>query len=338
MMHRLAGGVRLTAAGRDGVVEQVGKPAFVLAGEGRRLTTLAGLLATPRREDWLRTALARSRSGPSGGDLIDRLVREGVLIPWDLGLRLAELHERTTRPSEWPAVNPGLEAGRLRRESEGETAVALPIASLQGADLVDTLRLRRSVREFGARAITKEALGTLLGLGGGWPGSEAAADLLAPGGPPAGRTYPSGGALYPVELMVYPLRVKHVPCGFYLYQPLAHRLVSVAPAQRTETLAAWFPNHSIAEASLLLLLAVDFARPSLGKYGERAYRLALLEAGHLAQNVLLVAVALGLAGLPVCGYDDERVSVGAGLAFPDAAVVYAVAVGVQPTPATDGPT
>jgi nitroreductase len=32
----------------------------------------------------------------------------------------------------------------------------------------------------------------------------------------------------------------------------------------------------------------------------------LLEAGHLAQNILLVAQAQGLAGQPVCGFYDDR--------------------------------
>ena len=332
MMYRLAGGVRLSVAGRDGIVEQRGKAALRLSGEAGRLTMLAALLCTPRREEWLRAALARTHVQARSGDLVGRLVEEGVLIPWDLGLRLAELHGRTTRPSEWPAVNPGLETGRLLRESDGDAVVPLPPSSLERVGLADALRLRRSVRCFGAGTITVESLGTLLALSAGCAGTDTGATLLAPEGPPAGRTYPSGGALYPIELLVYPSRVDAIPAGFYLYQPLSHRLVLVAPAQSADTLGGWFPNHPVAEATLLLLLAVDFARPSLGKYGERAYRLALLEAGHLAQNVLLVSVALGLTALPICGYDDERVSAAANLTFPDAAVVYAVAVG---TPARD---
>ena len=330
MMYRLAGGVHLAAAGLDGIVEQTGKAPLRLSGEAGRLTTLAALLGTPRREEWLRAALGRQgRAG--AGDLVGRLVDEGVLVPWDLGLRLADLHGRTTRASEWPAVNPALETGRLLRESHGEVVVPLPSPSLERAGLVDVLRRRRSVRQFSAGTITIESLATLLALSAGFAGTDAAATLLAPECPPAGRTYPSGGALYPIELLVYPLRVDAIPGGFYLYQPLAHRLALVAPAPpSTDTLAEWFPNHPVAEASLLLLLAVDFARPSLGKYGERAYRLALLEAGHLAQNLLLVAVALRLAGLPICGYDDERVSAAANLTFPDAAVLYAVAVGTPP--------
>ena len=279
--------------------------------------------------------LARSQSRTSTGDLVGRLVAEGVLVAWDLGLRLAELHRRTTLPSEWPAVHPGLEAGRLLREFSGEDVVALPPPSLEQPRLLDALHGRRSVRRFGDGLLTTVELATLLALGAGCQGGERSAALLVPDGPPAGRTYPSGGALYPIEVLVYPLGAEVVPAGFHLYQPLPHRLVSVAPAQATANLERWLPNHPVADASLLMLLAVDFARPSLGKYGERAYRLALLEAGHLAQNVLLVATALGLAGLPICAYDDARLSVAAGLTFPDAAVVYVLAIGTPPTQKTD---
>jgi SagB-type dehydrogenase family enzyme len=264
---------------------------------------------------------------------VGRLVNEGVLVPWDLGPRLAELHRRTTLPSDWPAVNPGLETERLLRDSAGEEVLPLPPSRLDVANLVELLCGRRSVRRFGGGSISVPDLATLLALGAGCTGGEATAALLAPEGPPAGRTYPSGGALYPIEVLVYPLRVDAVPGGFHLYQPLPHRLVSVAPAQTTDRLAGWLPNHPIAEAGLLLCLGVNFSRPSLGKYGERAYRLALLEAGHVAQNILLVSAALGLAALPICAYDDENLSIAAGFAFPDAAIVYAVAVGTPPGPA-----
>jgi SagB-type dehydrogenase family enzyme len=42
------------------------------------------------------------------------------------------------------------------------------------------------------------------------------------------------------------------------------------------------------------------------KYAELGYRLMVLEAGHLAQNILLVAQAQGLGTLPVCGFYDDR--------------------------------
>ena len=43
------------------------------------------------------------------------------------------------------------------------------------------------------------------------------------------------------------------------------------------------------------------------KYGDRAYRFTLLEAGHVGQNLVLAATALGLAAVPIGGFFDRRV-------------------------------
>ena len=42
------------------------------------------------------------------------------------------------------------------------------------------------------------------------------------------------------------------------------------------------------------------------KYNQRGVRFALTESGHVAQNALLAAVALGLSALPIGGYFDEE--------------------------------
>ena len=63
------------------------------------------------------------------------------------------------------------------------------------------------------------------------------------------------------------------------------------------------------------------------KYGERGYRFCLLEAGHIAQNLLLAASAEGLAALPIGGFIDDELNEMAGLDGVEAAVLYLVLVG-----------
>ena len=65
------------------------------------------------------------------------------------------------------------------------------------------------------------------------------------------------------------------------------------------------PDLLAGAACAFLLLAV-FGRTRF-KYGQRGYRFALLEAGHVAQNVVLAAAALGVAALPLGGYYDAQV-------------------------------
>ena len=44
------------------------------------------------------------------------------------------------------------------------------------------------------------------------------------------------------------------------------------------------------------------------KYGGRAERYVLLEAGHAAQNLLLAAAALGLGGVPIGAFGDDALA------------------------------
>lgn len=64
---------------------------------------------------------------------------------------------------------------------------------------------------------------------------------------------------------------------------------------------------SVRSAPICLVVAMDVARLT-AKFKEHAERYCLLEAGHIAQNVLLQATALGLAGVPVGGADETKTS------------------------------
>jgi SagB-type dehydrogenase family enzyme len=149
------------------------------------------------------------------------------------------------------------------------------------------------------------------------------------GGPPGRRTYPSGGGLYPVEILIRPVLVDGLESNsYYRYQVLSHRLVHASTfCVATSAIEHMFAENRIAGANVVILLWVDFTRPSLGKYGEKVYRLALLEAGHVTQNLLVVAAGLELAGVPLCGFDDQALATEAGLMYPEQPVVYAVALG-----------
>jgi nitroreductase len=66
------------------------------------------------------------------------------------------------------------------------------------------------------------------------------------------------------------------------------------------------------------------------KYGLRGYRFVLLEAGHLAQNVLLVCEGLRLAAVPIGGFYDRPLDDLLGADGVNESILYAVCLGRRP--------
>lgn len=262
---------------------------------------------------------------PRAKETLGELINEQVLTPWELTPELISIHQQTVAGGESPALSPALETGRLLRETGGGQGILLPHGEHGGMPLRLALSSRRTCRAFRARTLTAEELGSILSLAASAGGSAPPGSKI-PGGPPAQRPYPSGGGLYPIELLVYAADVAGIAERFYYYQALAHRLVPFAPKPERH-LETQLAGHAVGEAAFFVLLFLDFTRLSLSKYGRKAYRLALLEAGHLAQNVLLAASSVGLAALPLCGFDDEGLSRTAGLCYPEQPVLYVLAVG-----------
>jgi SagB-type dehydrogenase family enzyme len=75
----------------------------------------------------------------------------------------------------------------------------------------------------------------------------------------------------------------------------------------------------------VFVIAAVYERTSV-KYGDRAKRYVHLEAGHAAQNLLLQAVALGLGGVPIGAFHDDKVQAVLGLPK-DQRPLYLIPVG-----------
>ncbi len=179
-----------------------------------------------------------------------------------------------------------------------------------GATTLDgALARRRSVRTFSSRALSPQEIGRLA-----WA-AQGITDA-----PSGGRTAPSAGALYPIELYVV------APEGVFHWAPEKSALERRSPDDRRAVLArAAHGQDAVRDAGIDLVLAGVPARTAR-KYGARAERYVLLEAGHVAQNVLLEAVALGLGAVPIGAFDDAEVARAVGLAEGEEAL-YVVAVG-----------
>jgi SagB-type dehydrogenase family enzyme len=188
--------------------------------------------------------------------------------------------------------------------------------------LAEALRVRRSFKGFD---------GTPVGFGDVARLLRAGAGVTATTETPAGvrvrfRAAPSGGALYPVEAYLFAGEVTGLPAGLYHYRPAADGLELLRPGGQTAAVADTTFSPELARAAAVVALTGIPLKTRL-KYGERGYRFMLLEAGHIAQNILLTAAALRLGALPVGGFVDDELNQLLGIDGVDEISLYLIAVG-----------
>jgi SagB-type dehydrogenase family enzyme len=118
-------------------------------------------------------------------------------------------------------------------------------------------------------------------------------------GPLALKTSPSGGARHSLEAYVWVRRVDQVAPGLYHYRPGAHALTRLDDRTEPGSVTSWLPAQpGYEDAAVVVVLSSELARVAWRYRSARAYRVVLIECGHLAQTFCLVATALGLA--PFC--------------------------------------
>ena len=162
----------------------------------------------------------------------------------------------------------------------------------------EAIAVRRSVREFSPTPISLEDLSQLL-----W----AAQGVTEPES--GGRSAPSAGATYPLEIFVFVKQggVKEVEAGVYRYRPLDHSLIKVASEDRVRALMeAALYQEFICEAAVNIVIAARYERTT-ARYGGRGVRYVHIEVGHVGQNISLEAVSLGLGSVMVGAFNDSLV-------------------------------
>ncbi len=186
---------------------------------------------------------------------------------------------------------PGAEtvSGAETQKGDGRV-IQLPKPVTKGSlSLEETMARRCSVRRFKQRALKLEEISQIL-----W----ASYGQTRPWG---GKTIPSAGALYPLEVYV----ATHE--GFYHYLPGSHQLQVLIEGNLIPKLsvAALHQDCISGAPAVIVIAAVDERTRS--RYGSRAERYVHMEAGHAAQNIHLEAVALGLGSVAVGAFNDDEV-------------------------------
>lgn len=183
------------------------------------------------------------------------------------------------------------------KEYPGATRLALPpVTAPPELTVAAAIEQRRSLRDYADRHLTIGELSWLLA---------SASGITSPGGL---RAAPSAGAQYPIETYVAVTRVEDVEPGIYHYAPADHDLALVRSGSfGGDLILAGLGQEFLGQAPVVVILTSIFQRLRW-RYQERAYRYALIEAGHIGQNVYLAAEATGLGTCAVAAFFDDAVN------------------------------
>jgi len=168
----------------------------------------------------------------------------------------------------------------------------------QEADFWEIAARRRSERQYGERSLTREELAALLWATQGLTLTTAHYQF---------RAAPSAGGLYPVETYLAVHRVQGVEPGVWHFrvQDFALELLKGGDCRRA-VVEACLGQLFMGAASAVFIWTGVLNR-SMWKYRERAIRYLFLDAGHICQNLMLAATALGLGCCPVGAFFDGEV-------------------------------
>jgi SagB-type dehydrogenase family enzyme len=122
------------------------------------------------------------------------------------------------------------------------------------------------------------------------------------------RSYPSAGASYPLELYLLiqdPIQA-FLP-GVYHYCVLTDQLELIDEEQPRPVVRTAFNRARQLDNAVIAVVTAVLGRIT-PKYGDRGYRYALLEAGHLGQNLALACAEAMVACCPLGGFLDEHIS------------------------------
>ena len=198
---------------------------------------------------------------------------------------------------------PPLVKAAMRREQ-----IPLPTDFGELELINDTLRLfgeRKSSRVYTEEPMTFRELSFLLWVSQGVKGLRGRAYATL-------RTVPSAGARHPYECYLLIRRVEGLTPGAYHYLPMEHALELLCPEEDLKEkfgkdLKSLIPAvmHGQAftgKASAAFFYAMNAYRAEW-RYGIRSHRVALMDAGHIVENLYLACAALKLGVCAVGAMD-----------------------------------
>jgi len=181
--------------------------------------------------------------------------------------------------------------GQRRTRAPQRKVVQLTEPNVTGAvSLEEAMAKRRSVRQFSNQSLKWAQIGQLAWAGQGI--TDAQRGL---------RTAPSAGSIYPIELLFATQE------GLFAYRPAEHSLEQVSDQDLRVALARDGKAQDSAAEAACDIIVTGSIRKLAERFRDKARSYLLMEAGHVAQNIQLQAVCLGLGSVTVGEFDAQGV-------------------------------
>ena len=200
--------------------------------------------------------------------------------------------------------------------------VKLPEQIHDLGSLADAFGKRSSLREFDMdKSLAPEELATLLHFSAGVKTSNSIDPNLVR------RHYPSGGARYPLEVYLGVQRVEGIEAGIYHYNVRSHCLEALTNEHEyLESMREGLYYEWSRDAAAFFFITAVWGR-NMMKYRDRGYRIILMEAGHMAQNLALAAAALGIGCCNSVGFHNQHINEVLDIEHEDEDTLYAALLG-----------
>jgi SagB-type dehydrogenase family enzyme len=211
------------------------------------------------------------------------------------------------------------------KENGGAQSISLPLPGREKDSFFQTLHARRTRRKFSQAPVSLHAVSMLLQMTWGVQGYVDSPYF----GPLPLKTSASGGARHPVEAYLLALKVTGLDPGLYHYDPKNHALELISCTATPQMARAYCADQPyVAHAAALFIMTGVFAR-SMWKYRHpRAYRVVLLDAGHLGQTFCLTATRMGLAPFSTAALKDTLIERDLGIDGISESVLYVTGIGM----------
>ena len=226
------------------------------------------------------------------------------------------------------SVLPKTPQPKIFKTVKGAMKMLLPRRAFPDSEFIRVLMARKTHRRFSDQELKLETVSQLLSLVWGVNGylySPRFGKLLQ-------KTSPSGGARHPGEVYLMALRVKGLSPGLYHYHPAHHHLETIRANATREKAWLYCARQNFAKNAGALFLMTAVFRRTMWKYHlARAYRVVLLDAGHLCQTFCLVATWLGLAPFCTAALKDTLIEEDLGIDGIRESVLYVAGIGLPAT-------